>query len=284
MGFGRHMAPVRPDNTFELGGVTPGSYYVLSQSMDGNVRTTARVAVDVSNADIEGIELSMAPGETVSVTVRVEGDAPVTPSASAPAASSPAAFSLILEPKEMMPFGGVSPAVKKDDGTYTFSGVAPDTYRLRVFSPQNQFYVKSIFAGQQEARDGEIAIPAGTPPQISVTLSSAGGTVSGTVKGETEAPPPQGTTVVLIPSNRQRADLYKSATIDQYGKFTLASIAPGEYKLFAWDDIESGQWMDPDFLQTYDGKGKSLSIRENSKEAADLQLLKNDGSAAGTAP
>jgi hypothetical protein len=273
MALGRNMAPVRADNTFELSGVTPGSYYVMAQSMENGVRTSGRVAIDVGNADVEGIEVPIAAGETLTVSVRFEGEAPAAPSA----------FTLMLEPKEMTPFGGTAPAVKKDDGTFTFGNVTPDTYRLRVYSPQNQFYIKTIYAGQEEARDGEFTISAGAPPALSVTLSSAGGQIAGTVKGETNAPPP-GTTVVLIPSNRQRADLYRSATIDQYGKFTLASIAPGEYKLFAWDDVESGQWMDPDFLQTYDSKGKSISIRDNSKEAAELQILKNDGSMAGTAP
>ena len=261
--FDRNTAMPRADGTFEMRGVAAGAYYLIAQTFDGNERRIGRVAVDVTNADIEGIELSVMPSQEMNGSLRVEGQPPV----------SPTSIRLMLEPKEFTPFGGGGSAAPKDDGTFVFRNITPDTLRIRAFGPQGPAYVKSIFVGQQEAKDGEITIEAGTTPALSVVVSTVGGQIAGIVKGENQALP-QGAAVVLVPSNRQRADLYRQATTDQTGTFTMSTVAPGEYKLFAWDDVESGQWMDPEFLQLHENKGKSVSVRESSKENIELQLLK----------
>jgi hypothetical protein len=268
--FERNMAMPRPDGSFEMRGVTPGAYYIIAQAYDGTESRSGRVAVDAGSSDIEGIEVPLMPGQELAGTIRVEGD------------SSPTVLSgirLMLQPKDFTPFSGGSSATPKEDGTFVFRNVTPDTFRIRAYGPKGPAYVKSIFVGQQEAKDGEVVIQAGASPVLSIVVSTAGGQVTGGVKGENEALP-QRATVVLVPSNRQRPDLYRSATTDQYGKFSISTIAPGEYKLFAWDDVEQDQWLDPDFIQLHENSGKSISIREVSKEAVDLQILKSQSAAA----
>jgi Carboxypeptidase regulatory-like domain len=268
MGFGQNASTTRgADGKFEIRGVAPGAYYLIAHVMDGNSRQSARVPVDVGSTDVDGLEISVSPGQEVTGILRIEGQGEVSPSS----------VRIMLQPTEFSPMmGGSPPAVVKDDGSFSLRDVQPDhSYRVMVMGPQNQFYVKSVLVGQQEAKDGEITIPASTAPPLSVVVSTAGGQVTGTLKAEADAST-QGATIVLVPSgNRNRSDLYKMATPDQYGKFTLASIAPGEYKLFAWDNVETGQWMDPDFLQVHENKGKSITIRENAKESIDVELLKN---------
>ena len=273
--FDRNMSTTRsPDGKFELRGVTPGSYYLTAQIHNGTENQSVRVPVDVGSADIEGLELAVSPGQEVTGTVRIEGQTPVNPSM----------VRIFLEPKDPTPMmGGGSPGVVKEDGTFSLRNVMPDTYRVRVMGAQNQVYVKSVYAGQQEAKDGEVTVVAGAPPTLAIVASTAGGQIAGTVKGEKDAPWP-GAAVILAPdtAKRHRQDLFKFATTDQYGKFSLPSLAPGDYKLFAWDSVEMGQWMDPDFLKPYENKGKSITIKENAKETADMELLKNEG--AGNQP
>jgi hypothetical protein len=48
---------------------------------------------------------------------------------------------------------------------------------------------------------------------------------------------------------------------------------PGDYVLFAWQDIERGQYLDPDFIQQYEDIGKPIHVEEGgSTIAAQLQL------------
>jgi len=53
----------------------------------------------------------------------------------------------------------------------------------------------------------------------------------------------------------------------------LKGIEPGDYKLYAWDNLESGAYMDPDVVKPFESQGVDFSIRENSKETAQLKLL-----------
>ena len=64
-----------------------------------------------------------------------------------------------------------------------------------------------------------------------------------------------GATVALVPTLR-RLSRFKEVTTDQFGEFHIDGIAPGEYKVFAWDHIEAGQYQDAAWLKKYDFKGQ----------------------------
>jgi len=57
--------------------------------------------------------------------------------------------------------------------------------------------------------------------------------------------------VVLVPDapRRERLMLFKTTTADTMGHFSITGIAPGEYKLFAWEQIEESAYQDPEFLK-----------------------------------
>jgi hypothetical protein len=59
--------------------------------------------------------------------------------------------------------------------------------------------------------------------------------------------PAVGVRVVLVPepSRRTQYTLFKEQTTDQYGHCELRGIAPGDYKLFSWEEAESGAWEIP---------------------------------------
>ena len=67
--------------------------------------------------------------------------------------------------------------------------------------------------------------------------------------------------------------LFKTAPIDATGHFSLAGIAPGEYKLFAWEHAEDGAYQDPEFLKPYENQGQAVTIREGSRETAQLKVI-----------
>ena len=266
MMFDRSMTSARPDGTFELRGVTPGAYYVIAQSFDGQDRQVGRVTVDVGNSSIDDVQVALSAGQEITGTITVDGDGQVQTSA----------VRLYLEPKQMTPMGGGGMSMTKDDGSFVVRNVTPDTYRVRAMGGQAQVYVKSVQYGPQPAPDGEITVIPGVSQPLAVVVSTAGAQVSGLVKGDKDSPA-SGATVVLIPSDaakRQQLSAYKSTTTDQHGRFSIAAVEPGRYKLFAWESIEAGEWMDPEFQQRWDAKGMSLSLKENAKETSDLTVLK----------
>jgi hypothetical protein len=53
----------------------------------------------------------------------------------------------------------------------------------------------------------------------------------------------------------------------------MKSVPPGEYKIYAWDEIEDGAYMDPDFLKPFETKGESISVKEGSQLTEQFTLI-----------
>jgi len=81
--------------------------------------------------------------------------------------------------------------------------------------------------------------------------------------------------LVAVPDIAKRTTqrLFKSQTTDPYGKFDLHGLAPGTYKLFAWDGAESNAWEDEDFLKPFEDKGTKIEIRDQDATTANLTVI-----------
>jgi hypothetical protein len=73
-------------------------------------------------------------------------------------------------------------------------------------------------------------------------------------------------TIVLVPAIEQRfrIDLFKTVAAGANGQFRIEHVAPGDYKLFAWEEIEPGVWFDPSFLPRIEDQGKEIRVSARS--------------------
>jgi hypothetical protein len=80
---------------------------------------------------------------------------------------------------------------------------------------------------------------------------------------------------VLVPdaARRARSDLFLTAATDQYGRFTISGISPGEYRALAFDHVERGAYRDPDFLEPFEDEGETLKLEEGGQRVVELELL-----------
>ena len=110
---------------------------------------------------------------------------------------------------------------------------------------------------------------------MELVLAPNAGVAAGMVQNDQQQPAP-GATVVLVPQELERRDqpqYYRTATTDAAGAFSLRNLDPGQYKAFAWTDIEPGAYFDPDFLRPVENRGESITIREGSQENTKLKLI-----------
>jgi hypothetical protein len=108
---------------------------------------------------------------------------------------------------------------------------------------------------------------------LNVVLSTRAGRIEGRVLDE-RAQPVAGIQAVLIPDQfRSRTELFKTAITDQNGLFTVRGITPGEYKLFAWEDIEQFAYFDPDFVRQFEQRGTSVIISESARVNAEVKII-----------
>jgi hypothetical protein len=87
-----------------------------------------------------------------------------------------------------------------------------------------------------------------------------------------------GALVALVPERqRDRIDLYKSELTNSRGQFTLNNIAPGDYKVFAWEALEPNAFLSPDVLKQHDARGKILHVQEGSAQTVDVRVIPASG-------
>jgi hypothetical protein len=75
--------------------------------------------------------------------------------------------------------------------------------------------------------------------------------------------------VVLIPSGAPA----RLGTFDQTGTFTFQDLAPGLYKLYAFEGVPDGAWEDSDFMKELAGAGLEIRLAEGEVKSADVPLI-----------
>ncbi len=76
-----------------------------------------------------------------------------------------------------------------------------------------------------------------------------------------------------MPAVRGRFDLVRTGATNASGQFRLERVAPGDYKLFAWDEVGDGDWQDPDFMRQYEDRGRPVRIAEGTTERVSLTVM-----------
>ena len=280
--------------TFEIARVTPGSYTLFADWYDEDSQENyrARMPLEVGSSNVEGIELVIGRGVELAGTVRLEtGLRPTGLGQTAPTGDTTKPeqreapldlddLFVQLNTDDDFPFGGESGPVKAD-GSFQVKNLSPGEYKVEVWQRgglPGDYYLKSARLAGDDVLEEGLAVSGPVRGALELTLSPAGGHIEGTVL-TAEGQPFSGARVVLVPEERrrQRTDLFKSTTTDQYGRFTLRGITPGEYKLFAWEDIEPGAYQDAEFLRPYEEKGKEVRIREGDRLEVELALIPADG-------
>jgi hypothetical protein len=256
-------AGVDAQGNFELRGVPPGSYVLNVQYYDRGTQYSGRQTVQVGGADVDGVELLLGPGSEVKGFVRIEGKSDF----------SATGLQVQLNPREQIQMGA-QPATVQADGSFALGHVADGPYLVNLCCPPPNYYLKAAHWGSEDAlTDGLTLNQAQSPSSLELVLSPAGAQVEGVVLNDEK--PADSAVVVLVPdaNHRGQTGQYPVTGINPEGRFTLTSVPPGEYTLFAWDKADNGAYMDPEFLHPYERSGKSLHVEEGSKLSVQLDLI-----------
>jgi hypothetical protein len=132
-------------------------------------------------------------------------------------------------------------------------------------------YLKEVRLGQVDIMNG-VSLDGSVSGSLEVLLSPKAGQVVGTVVDSARNPVP-GVEAVLVPADYDRNDLYRTAISGQNGQFSIRSVSPGNYKLFAWEDIEPFAYTDPDFLRRYENLGVPIKISESQNMMVEARLI-----------
>jgi uncharacterized surface anchored protein len=81
---------------------------------------------------------------------------------------------------------------------------------------------------------------------------------------------------VLVPSERGRVDLYRNTNSDKDGKVAFANVPPGDYKVFAWEEVQTGAWHDPVFMEKHEDRGRLVHIEKAGAMTENVQIVRSE--------
>ena len=291
---------------FTVSGLAPGSYVLASSIRSGDDRLSGHTVVEVSEGGVSSAQLVLGTGMKIPVRVTLD------PTAATVNARS-LRISLRSDPL-IPGLGDTPAVVPGEDGLLQLSGVHPGEYVFNVSPLMNlprttaspsvpavpgppattpavppvdgrlvpapsppaalSVYVKSIRLGDEDLLNGRLRVD-GRPFEspIEIVIAANGGELNGAV---VDTRGPLRATVVLVPDvgKRHRLDLYKTVVTDNAGRFRVSAVPPGDYLLLAWDDVETGAWLDADFLNGVERQGTYVKITEGGRVATQLTAIR----------
>ena len=251
------------DGKFELQ-ASPGSYFLTAASTVGGQLYSASLPIQVGAADLEGIELHLLPPMEIAGQIRIEGKT-----------SDKLSRLYIGLESEGRGMGSMADGGPKEDGSFVLQGLEPAVYQVSAQAPED-LYLKAVRWGDRDVMQSGLDLTQGAAEsKLVVVLSANGGQIDGVVEDDQSAPAVEAMVTLVPPSGTPSRSLFKSALTSPAGHFHMQGIAPGSYKLFAWEAVDINELMyNPDFLKPFDSQVQSVEISEGSKESVQLKLIK----------
>src|SRR6267378_6668272 len=190
---GEHQSFVqKQDGSFEIADVLPGSYVLTAMWFDEGKSHATRVPIDVGNADVEGLAITIAPGTDVSGRIIWDG---------APNLEQDDLSVMAESPDINFGFSGSSRVTSAN--TFVLKGLGDGNYMARVWGQGKDCYIKDVqYAGSSALADG-FSVKGGSAGTLEITISSHGARVQGTV-ADSDGLPAVGVRVVLVPEPSHR--------------------------------------------------------------------------------
>ena len=260
--YGGHSASI-VKGEFEFTAVPAGSYTlrsdtnVLTRTEDGEfsfgfAHFFFRQPVEVSDRDIDDLAVSFTPGIDVTGTFHTGGLKLSKP------------LSVILSPEFFV--SRREPKAQADDtGAFHIAQLPPDRLAIEISNLPDDAYIKSIRYGEQEVK-GSLDLTSPTSASLEITLAPNAAEIAGTLHDAKGDPVPDG--VVTLWTSDDAPQKFAQTASD--GSFTVKNLAPGDYFLAAWDNVD----MDPPELRKlYECQAVKVTVHEGSREKADVKLI-----------
>jgi hypothetical protein len=83
-----------------------------------------------------------------------------------------------------------------------------------------------------------------------------------------------GVQAFLVPDrNRERVELFKAVTTDPAGHFSMSGVASGNYKLFAWEDMENYGYFDAELVKQSELSGTPVQVDESASMTVQTKII-----------
>jgi hypothetical protein len=244
---------IDPSGEFIFAAVPPGSWKIVARSafagpkqQGSQEQLVGELAVDVGTTDIEHLKIPLSKLSDIPVQVTGAGGA--------------AQVFVTLASKDGQMQQGSSPDT---GGVVRIPDVSPGTYRVVAHANSSNVCITSIMSGSQDLMREELVVAAGSAPSIQVVQSDkcASLTITANQNGEAKA---------IITSNLRGFEPRLTSVLGQSSP--MPGFAPGEYTVYAFDDITDLEYANPEAMRDF----KSQTVVVEAGQTATVQVEVNE--------
>jgi protocatechuate 3,4-dioxygenase beta subunit len=268
-------SPFTNRETGEFEAVVMTGEAVLTAVISG--RKAGRITITPGDRDVDGVRIVIGAGYDIPGQIVFEG---AQPGATDPRFSS-LRVTVRAQPQPMYtPTQPQQSGRPSNSGGFTIQNLIPGLYSLNVSPILNtasgtapaiegaleNAYVSSIRQGSVDVLNDFLRVEGRPEEPLLIVIGTTPGGLTGVATPDA--------TVVLAPAgNRNRTDLFRSTIADADGRFRLTRIVPGDYKLFAWDEVIPGAWRDREFMAPSEEQGVAVRVAPNSKQDVQVSVI-----------
>jgi len=277
---------------FQTGWLPAGSYTLKASAQEGqaapafNSRNapqtySASRSVDLSS-NLSGVHLSLVPGITIPVSVSVETTRPQTGSDG----EGPTFISRVGRGGQSNPPASVFLSMKEgllsrmqysagyvgdpENKTLAIANVPPGIYAVQIY-PNGLYYVQSARSGMSDLLRQEIAIAPGASVQpIEIVMRDDFANLHGKVSFDEQSAQAM---VIALPDQSRRRQLQGIGMSNPTNPGFGFSLAPGSYKVIAFDRIDGLEYLNPEVVQKYLSKARDITLAPGESASVDLELV-----------
>ncbi len=241
---------------FVFNDLLPGRYVLSGEvTLDGRL-FAAREELDLSGGSLN-VTMHFAPAVDLSGHVRFEGGS-----------RSAAGGRVFLVAGDFTNRQGAEARVQPD-GSYVLKSVPPGVWDIGFEPIPKGGYLKSMMLGDVDVLRADMNVTSETKAPLEIVVSTSGAQLRGRVDGGLAR------TVLAAPQGDMAGvqSFYVLANVDEHGAFEMKAMMPGEYRVYAFEDLAYGAWFDPDFLKPYEARGTPVELKPGVKAEVTVQAI-----------
>jgi hypothetical protein len=188
-------------------------------------------------------------------------------------------FARPIEP-DAMPMGGGDSRVN-DDWSFELSGLSDRRMLMVSLAESPDWGLKSITLNGTDVTDTPLEfVPGQLVEGLHIVLTRKRTELSGNILDANSRPDTDATVIAFAQDSKKwtpASRFIRTARTNQDGRYNLRGLPPEDYFVVAIRDIESGEWQDPEILDSLRDLATRVTFNEGETKVQDLKTAKRPG-------
>jgi hypothetical protein len=266
-------APVSFDmQSGKFGAKVPGGVYVLqlrSSDSTGNVATTDLPLV--VSGDMEGVSLALGSSIKLPINVDLRPTAVRAEHTNANQliGAEPLSSVRLISTERRLVTEEFQADRNDKGGGLAVRNLTPGRYSVEI-APASPWYVRSVSSGTTDLlREDLVVSPGRRPDPLEVVLRDDSAGVHGTIR--VDGQPAAG--AVLLFSEQMSSAHAQIAVTAAGAEFMFSGLAPGDYRVLAFDSIDGLEFRNPEVLSSYLSKAVQVTLPPNELASINVERI-----------